>query len=440
MPSLSDHLKTREPSDIRIAGIKFAARQDRVKAINVAIGNVCLPMHPAMTARMHALGAADSPFRNGVVQYTASVGTDEARQAFLHVVASSGFATDGLHCQVTDGGSQGMELAILATCGRVDGVERPLLLIDAAYTNYNAFAQRLRIPTVSVARTLQDDGHFTLPPMDAIEHIIVEHRPGAMVVIPYDNPTGQFYDQAALDGLARLCVKHNLWLISDEAYRELFYTGDPASSVWGVTEAAVPGIGGRRLSLETASKVWNACGLRIGALITDNAELHTRCVAENTAALCSNSIGQYVFGALGHVPHAELKTWYGKQRDYYRAMMQTFTADVKAALPGAIVSSPDAALYSVVDVRNVARPGFRALDFVLYCAETGAVEADGARFTLLTAPTAGFYRCAPGERNPGDTQMRIAYVETPERMRLVPGLFAELLTQYEAHRPAKVYA
>ena len=84
----------------------------------------------------------------------------------------------------------------------------------------------------------------------------------------------------------------------------------------------MPGITGRRISIETAVKVWNACGLRIGALVTDNEEFHARAVAENTASLCSNVIGQYIFGALADESHADLQAWYAKQREYYRAMLQ----------------------------------------------------------------------------------------------------------------------
>jgi aspartate aminotransferase len=115
-------------------------------------------------------------------------------------------------------------------------------------------------------------------------------------------------------------------------------------------------------------------------------------------------------------------------------MLFSFTSDLKERLPGVIVSSPDAAIYSVVDVRNVARPGFDAMDFVAFCASEGYVDVDGKRLTLLTAPMGGFYTVADGAQNPGRTQMRIAYVEPPERMALVPRLFTELFRQYEARR------
>ncbi len=428
-PQLSAHFASRNPSVIRLAQIEFAKRTDGTEALNTAIGNVSLPMHPAMQERMRGLGTAPSPFAGGVVKYSATVGLEETNAAFLNIIASSGFATDGLHCQVTDGGSQAMELVIVGCCGPAGSDERPLLLIDAAYTNYKAFAERLGRRTVSITRTLGADGRFSLPALDEIEAAIATHRPGAMIVIPYDNPTGQLYDRQSLAALARLCVRHGVWLVSDEAYRELHYLDRAAVSVWGLTEQDVPGIGGCRISIETASKVWNACGLRIGALVTDSAEFHARAVAENTASLCSNVIGQWIFGGLAQVGHAELQQWYGRQREYYRGMLTSLTGRLRELLPGVIVSSPDASIYSVVDVREIAPPDFDALQFVLRCARTGKVPAGGRDMTLLTAPMAGFYSVPAGAPNPGRTQMRIAYVEPPERMALVPELLAGLLEQ-----------
>jgi len=431
---LSAHFASRRPSVIRAAQFEFAKRKDAIEAVNVAIGNVSLPMHPAMVDRLRRLAQPGSPFENGVVRYTTTLGLKEAIQAFLNIIAASGFDTSRLHGQITDGGSQAMELVVIGCCGAAGTCERPLLLIDAAYPNYKSFAERLGRRTVSITRSLGDDGRFSLPDLAQIEQVVAEHRPGAMVVIPYDNPTGQLYSPEQLTDLARLCVKYGMWLVCDEAYRELYYRGDRAVSIWGLTESAVPGIAGRRISIETTSKVWNACGLRVGALITDNAEFHERAVFEHTASLCTNHIGQWIFGAIAQESHASLQAWFARQRDYYRGMLEEFTTTTRRLLPGVIVSSPDASIYSVVDVRNITGPEFDALQFVLFCAREGRHAVDGRGLTLLTAPMGGFYSLPVGAPNPGRTQMRVAYVEPPARMRLVPPLLAGLLEQYSRRR------
>ena len=325
--TLSAHFANRKPSVIRMAQIEFAKRQDATEAINVAIGNVSLPMHPAMTDRLRLAGHEGSPFAEGVVKYTATVGLEETNRAFLNIIAASGFDTSGLLSQVTDGGSQAMELLVLGCCGPAGGDERPLLLIDAAYTNYKSFAERLGRRTVSITRELGDDGRFALPDLAEIERVIQTEKPGALVVIPYDNPTGQLYTHEQLADLARLCVKHGVWLISDEAYRELYYVGDRPISVWGLDESDVPGITGHRISIETSSKVWNACGLRIGALITDSPEMHARAVAENTAALCSNHVGQWIFGSLADLSGDELREWVIRFADRLRGAADSSGAE-----------------------------------------------------------------------------------------------------------------
>ena len=431
MPKLSKHFQSRKPSAIRTAQIEFMKRTDDIKAINTAIWNVSLPAHPAMQKRMFDLQNNNSPFKDGVIKYTATVWEKETNEAFLNIIRSSGFSTNWLYSQITDGWSQAMELMTLGVCGEAWKCESPLLLIDAAYTNYVSMADRVGRKTTSVRRTLEDDGQFTLPDISEIEKLIETEKPWAIVVIPYDNPTWQYYNLEAMKNIAKLCVKYDMRMISDEAYREFYYTWETVSSIRGITNKEVPGIEWKRISIETSSKVWNACGLRIWALITDNQEFHQKSVAENTASLCSNAIGQYIFGALAHESKKDLNIWYKEQRKYYFDMMNNLTKEFKKQLPWIIVSSPDASIYSVVDVKNIAKPWFDAMEFVLYCAQKWSVGINWKKYTLLVSPMTGFYKTKDWEKNPGLTQMRIAYVDTPEHMKLVPELFSKLFKEFE---------
>ncbi len=436
LPVLSKHFQARKPSAVRLAQMTYEARAVKPEAvINVGIGNVSLPTNPAMQQRMFNLNAADSPFKDGVVRYTTTAGSEEAKAAFKNILKCEGFDTENLHVQVTDGGSASMELLLVGTCGAAGTDERPLMMIDPAYTNYISFAARIGRTTTTIKRQLNDNGKFTLPEIDKIEAAIKEHQPGALLVIPYDNPTGQYYDYTTMFALAKLCVKYNMWFVSDEAYRELYYEDNKKLvSIWGVTNKDVPGIEGRRISIETASKVWNGCGLRIGALITDNQGFHTKSVAEYTANLCANAIGQYIFGALANETAESLGKWTENLRDYYKEQIVGVYNGLKALEPNLIVSSPDASIYTVIDVKNVVKPGFNGMDFVLYCASEGAVSIDGVETTLLVAPMSGFYDIPEGQPNPGATQFRLSFVETPENMAKIPELFIALLKQYEAQR------
>lgn len=435
-PILSAHFESRTPSDVRLAQMKYEERKVKPEAvINVGIGNVSLPTNPAMQKRMFELGAPESPFSKGVIRYSTTAGLGECQDAFKNILKCEGFDTSKLFVQITDGGSSAMELLLLGVCGAPATGDKPLMVIDPAYTNYISFAERIGRSIVTVTRKLNENGKFSLPELDEIEEAIKKHNPGALLVIPYDNPTGQFYDYETLKGLAGLCVKYNMWMASDEAYRELYYDeNSKLVSIWGITDKDVPGIEGRRISIETASKVWNACGLRVGALITDNAEYNNRSVAEYTANLCANVIGQYIFGALAHESREQIASWCKSIREYYKEQILKVYNGLKEQEPGLIVSSPDASIYSVIDVRNVVKPGFDSIDFVLYCAQEGSVNLNGVETTLLVAPLKGFYSIKDDEKNPGRTQFRISFVETPENMAKVPELFVKLLRQYEAQR------
>jgi len=169
-------------------------------------------------------------------------------------------------------------------------------------------------------------------------------------------------------------------------------------------------------------------------VITDSAEFNNRSIAEYTANLCANVIGQYIFGALAHESKEDLLGWCKGLREYYKEQLLTVYNGLKSKEPGLIVSSPDAAIYSVIDVRNVVKPGFDAIDFVLYCAQEGSVMVDGVETTLLVAPMKGFYNVKAGDKNPGSTQFRISFVESPENMAKIPELFVTLLRQFEAKR------
>ncbi|MCA9391946.1 aminotransferase class I/II-fold pyridoxal phosphate-dependent enzyme [candidate division WWE3 bacterium] len=426
MPKVSEHFASLKPSAIRRAQIEFEKRTDGVKAINVAIGNVTLPMHPAMQERMFHLNSEISPFKDGVVGYTTTAGTPEANAAMKNVLKASGVNVENLFTHITSGGSEAMEYVILGVCEK----DRPLLVIDPIYTNYHSLTKRVGLPIISYPRGLNENGDFETIDLIKLEELIKSTNPGALLVIPYDNPTGAHMGLSTLRELAALCIKHDMWFVSDEAYRELHYGDKELSSVWAILESDVPGIVGRRVSIESASKVYNACGLRIGAIVTDNEEFHTQAVAEHTTNLCASAISQYIFAALAEENVEGLQAWFKAQRAHYEELIKTTVEGLKEQDEKLIVSSPEAALYSVVDVRNLVTEYFDSADFSLFCAQEGFAMLDDGEYTLLISPMSGFYTDGNYEVNPGRTQLRIAYVQDEQTMKKVPELFYRLLKQY----------
>ena len=427
-PSISEHYGKREPSSIRKAQILFQSRRDfsTVEVINLAIGNISLPMHQAMLSRLKSIGKPDSPFAEGVVQYTASEGTAECKTAILNSINAelSQNISNDINCVITDGGSQAMELMLLGVSGTSGG--KPIMVIDPLYTNYVEFAKRLSIPMVSLERSLNADGSFGDLDTTKIRKKIDEYNPNSILIIPADNPTGLQMSQNLINEIAKICVEKDIWMVSDEAYRNIYFSGTGPSSIWQISNTDVPGIQGRRISIESVSKVWNACGLRIGALVTDNKIMYQKVRSEYTANLCANVIGQYVFGAVAQMSAVEIIDWYSRQRAYYYKTIIRLTKELKEELPGIILSSPGAAIYIVLDFKNITPYDFNASKFIEFCSSNGKIRINSKYYTLLLSPMEGFYN----QKLKGEKQVRIALVEPKSKMKMVPKILSRLLENY----------
>ncbi len=389
-------------------------------------------MHPGMQKRMFELGFENSPFNGWIVKYTASVWEKETQDAFFNILKSSDIDTDSLHCHIVDWWSIAMELVIIWVCWDAGKDESPLLVIDAAYTNYSSFTKRTGRKIISVKRDLNDHWEYSFPTDSEIIETIKKHKPSCLVIIPYDNPTWHLYKKSDIQRLAQICVDHNMWIISDEAYRELYYDQSESVSIWKIMDNEVKWIEWRRISIETSSKVWNACWLRIWAIVTDNKRFHEQMVAEYTANLCANSIWQYIFWSLAHEKIEDLQSWYEKQRYYYSELMNDFFNDLKKEIPWIIVSKPDASIYSVLDFKNITKPGFDSKDFVLFSAQKWSVKIWNDSYTLLIAPMDWFYNTKEWEVNPWKTQARVAFVESKENFKLIPKILKKLLEDFES--------
>jgi len=431
-PSISKHYQEREPSAIRKAQILFNSRENskNIHIVNLAIGNISLPMHPLMIERMKSLGNNKSPFSKGVVKYASSVGTKDCQNAIIHSINAEleNKISNKVKCVITDGGSQAMELMLLGVCGPAS--EKPILLIDPTYTNYIEFSKRLSIPITRYSRKLENNGSYNNINKDDLISIIDKDSPSGVVLIPGDNPTGQQISQEMLIEIAKICVEKDIWLISDEAYRNIYYTDKGQTSIWEITNDMVPGIVGRRISIESASKLWNACGLRIGALVTDNGILHKKVVSEYTANLCANVIGQYIFSSILELSNSDLIKWYNQQRNYYYSLMSRLRTELIVTIPGIIISKPEAAIYMVLDFKNITNNNFEITKFIEYCATTGECIIGGTPYTLLLAPMTGFY----SDYNMGKTQARIAIVENENAIMKVPKILLKLMNDFSNYR------
>lgn len=419
-PQLSKLYQDIKISSLRKAQQLYKERKDDVMAIDASIGNVKLPMHPAMINRLKNL-SENPQFEKGIVPYPPTIGTDEANSAILKIIRSTGIDTHNLYSMITTGGSTAIDHAVLATCSK----DKPLLIFEPFYPNYKNIAQGYSIDVVAITRQMDRDGKIIYPSKSKIEELIIKTKPAAFCVIPFDNPTGDMMKKEKFLEIAELCIKYNMWFISDEAYRTLYYKNEESPGIWKLDK--LEGIKKRRISIETVSKGFNGCGLRIGALVTDNKELLTKCEAFAMSHICTNAIGQYIVGALTNVPMKDIQKWNEKNKKYYSQNINWVRSEFKRIAPKAIFTSIGSAIYSVIDLRDCVPNNFSADSFVTYCAKDGKISLKGKKYTLLVSPMSGFYsKTTPTV----EKQIRISYVENKENMKLIPMLFVKLLENY----------
>ncbi len=428
-----------KPSGLRLAQTIFEKRVKEdikkgikpIEAINVAIGSVSLKTHPKLLERY--LNPTDETLINGIWRYGETPGTEKANQVFINIIKA--FLPEDsnleLYSIIQDGGSGAMRTAVLGLCGDAGSDDRPLLVMNPTYTNYKAVADELGRKIVAVERALDRSGNFNDVAVEEIEKAVKKYKPGALLIIPYDNPSGKLMRQKTINEYARICLENDIFIISDEAYRGLYYVDCEPPSIWRVTDKDVPGIEDAkiRISIESLSKTFNACGLRMGALVTDNEDFIEKASAANTTYLCPSIIDQHIVEVLYDEKREDILKWIADLRDYYKDLLEYMYDELKREIPGAIVSKPEASIYMVVDLRDIVDDDFDAEEFVMYCATEGEARLNGKRYTLLVSPMWGFYNVIEG-KNPGRTQVRIACVEPEDKMKLVPRLFGELLYQY----------
>ena len=281
---------------------------------------------------------------------------------------------------VTSGGSEAVLFAFMACLDPGDEIIVP----EPAYANYMAFAISAGAKIVTVPSSI--DNGFELPPVEEFEKLITPRTKGILICNP-NNPTGYLYTMKEMLQIRDLVLKYDLFLFSDEVYREFCYTGAPYISAFHL-----PGIEDKVVLIDSVSKRYNECGIRIGALITKHKELKTNVMKFCQARLSPPLLGQLVAEAsIDTSPEYMLATY----NEYVER--RKFLVDRINKIPGCYTPIPMGAFYTVVRL-----PVDDADRFCRWCLEE--FEYEGA--TVFMAPASGFYT-TPGR---GTDEVRMAYV------------------------------
>ncbi len=337
-------------------------------------------------------------FKQRNVSYSDSSGLPELRTGLAdRYYKSKGINLEASEIIITVAGSESVNLALQLTCDQGDEV----IVLEPFYTNYNTFAFMNGITLKAVPTDIRTG--FQVPDAEAFEKAITPRTKAILICNP-GNPTGTLYTKESMLRLGELAVRHNLFLISDEVYREFRFTDEPHFSALNI-----PGAEQNVILVDSVSKRYNLCGARVGCIASHNRDIVTCAVKYAQARLCPPVIGQ--FAAIGALDTPQsyfdaVRAEYIKRRDCMIGMLN--------AMPGVYTPVPMGAFYTVAEL-----PVDNAETFARWMLED--FRHDNA--TAVITPAASFYK-TPGK---GVNQARLAYVlEIPELRRALEVLAAGL--------------
>jgi aspartate aminotransferase len=394
MPTISEKGKTMPASPIRkLVPFSETAKKKGRKVYHLNIGQ---PDIPTPEVALNAIRNIDLK----VIEYSHSAGNESYRRKLALFYQKIGINIDHTELLVTTGGSEAIVFSLMACINPGEEVITP----EPFYANYNGFATTAGIKIVPVTSYINDD--FALPPIREIEKKITSKTKGIIICNP-NNPTGYLYSKEELIHLREIVQEHDLFLFSDEAYREFCYDGASHFSAMNL-----PGIENNVIMLDSVSKRYSECGVRIGALITKNREVISAALKFAQARLSPPGLGQIIGEASIDTPaqyFIDVNKEYTARRNY---MVEALNK-----IPGVYCPKPKGAFYTVVRL-----PVDDADKFAQWLLE----EFEYKNQTVMVAPASGFYS-TPGS---GKNEVRIAYVLKIEDLRNAMEILAEALKVY----------
>jgi aspartate aminotransferase len=374
MPNISQKGREMPPSPIRklVPFSEIAKRKGRI----VYHLNIGQPDIPTPDVALNAIRNINLK----VIEYSHSAGNESYRRKLATYYRNIGINVDYTEILITTGGSEALLFAFM-TC--MDP-EHEVITSEPFYANYNGFAITSGVKIVPVTSHIKND--FALPPIEEIEKKITSATRGIIICNP-NNPTGYLYSETELNLLRDIVKRHDLFLFSDEAYREFCYDGAKHNSAMNLK-----GIEQNVILIDSISKRYSECGVRIGALITKNREVVSAALKFAQARLSPPGLGQIAGEASIDTPNEYFEE---VNREY--TARRNFMVDALNRIPGVYCPRPKGAFYTVAKL-----PVDDSDKFARWLLE----EFEYKNQTVMVAPASGFYS-TPGS---GRNEVRIAYV------------------------------
>ena len=374
MPQISVRGTQMPSSPIRkLAPLAEQAKQNGVKVYHLNIGQ---PDLPTPQVALDAMRGIDRK----ILEYSPSQGYRSYREKLVGYYQKYNINVTADDIIITSGGSEAVLFAFLSCLNPGDEIIVP----EPAYANYMAFAISAGAVIRTIATTIEEG--FSLPKVEKFEKLI-NARTRAILICNPNNPTGYLYTRREMNQIRDLVKKHDLYLFSDEVYREFIYTGSPY-----ISACHLEGIEDNVVLIDSVSKRYSECGIRIGALITKNKQVRQAVMKFCQARLSPPLIGQVIAEASLNTPDDYMRDVYDEYVERRKCLI-----DGLNRIPGVYSPIPMGAFYTVAKL-----PVDDAEKFCAWCLEE--FQYEGA--TVMMAPAAGFYT-TPGA---GRDQVRIAYV------------------------------
>ncbi len=335
-----------------------------------------------------------------VIEYSHSAGNESYRRKLAAFYQGIGIQVDHTEILVTTGGSEAISFALMST---VDPDEE-VIVPEPFYANYNGFSVAAGVKVVPVTSNIESG--FALPPIEEFEKVITPKTRGIIICNP-NNPTGYLYSREELEMLGEIVRKHDLYLFSDEVYREFCYDGESHFSAMDLK-----GLEQHVVMFDSVSKRYSMCGVRVGALISKNKEVISTALKFAQARLSPPSYGQVAGEAALDTPSSYFEEVYDEYIERRDFMVKALNR-----MPGVICPTPKGAFYTVVQL---------PVDDADTFAQWILSEFEYKNQTVMMAPASGFYS-TPGL---GKQEVRIAYVLKKEDLVLAMETLAEALKVY----------
>ncbi len=386
----------------KLAPYATAAEDRGVKIYHLNIGQ------PDIPTPKKAIDALRKITRT-TLEYSPSQGYLSVRQAFSRYYSRYGIDVDPEEIIITAGGSFALLFSFMSCLDPGDEIIVP----EPSYANYFSFAKSVGAVVRPVTSTIEDG--FALPPVEEFEKLVTPRTKAILICNP-NNPTGGLYSPEEMERLRDIVLKHDLFLLSDEVYREFIYDGAPYRSA-----LSLKGVEDNVIVIDSVSKRYSECGIRIGMMVTRNPVLRAVMMKFCQARLSPPLLGQIV--AENSVDGTE-----EYQKEVYEEYVsrRNFLVEGLNKIPGVFTNLPRGAFYTIARL-----PVDDTEDFCKWCLTdfryTGVFPGGE---TVMMAPASGFY-ATPGL---GRNEVRIAYVLNKEDLARALDVLERALGQYLARK------